>query len=128
MDTSIILANAWGIPLVVIALAFLVNPRQIKVFFSMFENETNVFVFGFVCLIVGVITLQFNNIWAPSWKTILTVLGWISVLRGCLNMFWTQGMVAFCNKTKENEYLSYVILAIFFLGLILIYFGIPAGA
>jgi hypothetical protein len=123
MDTTLFLASAWGIPMAVIALSLLINPKQVKNLFSLSEDETNVFLCGVLCLIIGVITLLQNNIWVMSWEVIVTILGWIAVTRGVVSIFWTKGMITFCQKVKNSEYLQYIILAIFFVGLILVYFG-----
>lgn len=127
MDPSIFLANAWGIPMTIIALAFLLNPKQIKSFLSFYDKEENIVISGMCCIVFGVLTLLLNNVWQLSWQTILTVLGWVAVLKGVAGLFWAEGISELCQRAKRNDFLSYFVLVAFFLGLVLVYFGITGA-
>lgn len=126
METAITLAKLWGLFLVVIPLSLLLNPKMIKELFSSMEKEITVYVSGIVCLLLGSVTVFFNNTWQKDWKTILTVIGWLFVLRGLASLFVTPMVAKNCSKMKEKEYTSYIVLAILIIGLILAYFGFSA--
>jgi hypothetical protein len=123
MDTANLLANIWGISLVIIPLSLLVDPKQVKNLFTAMEKETNVYICGVVSFILGVITVLLNNIWAADWRVIITLIGWIAILRGLFGMFWTQGATKLCSKAKDKGWIQYIILGVLILGLIFIYFG-----
>jgi uncharacterized membrane protein len=123
MDTPNFLASLWGMVLIIVPLSMLINPKRIKDFFSKMEDENSVYGCSIICFIIGTATVLLNNVWAYDWKTIVTILGWVAMIRGLLGLLWTEGVIKFCAKIKDKDWISYVVLAALFLGLIIVYFG-----
>ena len=123
MEIANFLASIWGLYLVFMPLSLLVNPKHIKNIFSVMENEASAYICGTICFILGTATVLLNNTWAYDWKTIVTVLGWVSIIKGLFLLFWTQGAINFYSRVKDKEWLSFGLLALSFVGLVSVYFG-----
>ncbi|OGZ84644.1 MAG: hypothetical protein A2599_02685 [Candidatus Staskawiczbacteria bacterium RIFOXYD1_FULL_39_28] len=123
METANFLSAILGLFLVFIPLSLLMNPKKIKTLFSAMENDVTAYTCGVVSFVLGSATVLLNNVWAYDWRTLITIFGWILIIRGLVLMFWQEGALMFIRKIKDKERLSYALLAAVFLGLILVYFG-----
>ena len=47
-------------------------------------NRGLIFITGVLALLAGVAIVNAHNLWVPDWRVIVTVLGWLLVLRGIM--------------------------------------------
>ena len=62
----------------------------IKEFIS---SRALIFVTGVLALVAGLAIVNAHNLWVPDWRAIVTVLGWLLVVRGVVNIVfpaWAQ--------------------------------------
>ena len=45
-----------------------------------------IFVTGVLALIAGLAIVNAHNLWVPDWRVVITVLGWLFILRGFMNL------------------------------------------
>ncbi|NNC50542.1 MAG: hypothetical protein HKO01_08425 [Flaviramulus sp.] len=91
MDNSIFLAKFWGWYLIVFFLILSLNPKRIKQIFNDLKDEKFLIIFAFMAIIVGLLNILFHNIWEPSYKFVITLIGWLSFFLGlALFMFPKQ--------------------------------------
>jgi hypothetical protein len=50
------------------------------------SSRALIFVTGVLALLAGVAIVNAHNQWVPDWRVIVTVLGWLLVLRGIMNL------------------------------------------
>ena len=85
MDNSILLAKFIGPFIILIAVGVLFN---IKIFKKIMEDFLNspalVYVTGLVTFVAGLAIVLFHNIWAADWRVLITIFGWISIIKGAL--------------------------------------------
>jgi hypothetical protein len=86
MDSSIFLTKFWGWYLIIFFLILSLNPKLIRQIFNDLNDEKFLIVTSFVAIIVGLVNILFHNIWEPSWKLIITLIGWVSLFIG-LSLF-----------------------------------------
>lgn len=82
MDSSIFLAKFWGWYLIVFFLILSFNPKRIKQIFNDLKDEKFLIIFAFIAIIVGLLNILFHNIWEPSYKFVITLIGWLSFFLG----------------------------------------------
>lgn len=123
MQISNFLAYIWGIFLIVMPLSLLINPKKIKSIFEMAMNETTVYYNGIASFIIGLITLFLNNSWNYNWKSIVTVLGLASLIKGCFSLFLPQEAARINGRMKDKEWIFYLLFAAIFIGLFTVYFA-----
>jgi uncharacterized membrane protein len=62
----------------------------IKEFIS---SRALIFVTGVLALVAGLAIVSAHNLWVPDWRVIVTVLGWLLIVRGVVNIVfpaWAQ--------------------------------------
>lgn len=50
------------------------------------SSRALIFVTGVLALLAGVAIVNAHNHWVPDWRVIITVLGWLLILRGFMNL------------------------------------------
>ena len=126
MPFSNYLAEVWGISIVAVSLALLIKEKHLKRFYASIETEENFFLWGLISLVAGVAMVLAHNVWVQNWQVIVTLLGWISLIKGLFILFFPELMKR-CTKKLENLQLFPIILLIsIFIGLAITYFGFTA--
>jgi hypothetical protein len=126
MVLSNFLANIWGLSFIIIALSLLIYQENIKKIFELAENKTNLFICGVLSLILGIAMVLSHNIWVSNWRIVITLLGWLILVRGIVLLFFPKICLNFLKKIKDNQNIPFALVAVVILGCILIYFGFTA--
>lgn len=125
MEISKFLGKVLGIYLIIVSLALLVNMEQFASNVNgLLSNSPLMFTTGFFTVILGVLMVVAHNIWQWNWRVIITIIGWIALLKGLSILFYP----AWINQTStlfiQNTTVAYIAGAIdLVLGLVLCYFG-----
>jgi hypothetical protein len=45
-----------------------------------------IFITGVLALVAGLAIVNAHNLWVPDWRVVITVLGWLFILRGFMNL------------------------------------------
>jgi uncharacterized protein YjeT (DUF2065 family) len=120
------LAELWGISLVLIALALLINQKYLKRLFVEVENDATLLFLGIASLVIGVAMVLSHNIWVKNWQTVITVLGWVTLLKGLCTLFLPDHTKKCVKKMENSEWISVALVVLVFIGLAITYFGFTA--
>ena len=125
MDISIFLAQALGLYLIIISLAFTFNQRRFKpIILDMMNAPGLMLISGFMALIIGILLVTSHNIWVMDWRVIITITGWMALLKGLNIIFFPQMLTDLSINWIENKVTYYAtFLFTFIMGVIFIYFG-----
>jgi hypothetical protein len=119
MDNSLFLAKFWGWYLIIFFLILSFNPKRIKQIFTDLKDEKFLIITSFIAIIVGLINILFHNIWEPSWKLIITLIGWMSLFIGL-------ALFIFPNRTIPSleliniKFVQTIYMMLFFIGVFLL--------
>ncbi len=80
-DISIILARFWGSLFIILGLLSLFAHFLGRVI-SYTEEKSITISTGYITFLLGLITVVLHNIWVTNWRLGITVLGWITLLKG----------------------------------------------
>ena len=83
-------------------------------------QKNNTILFGVITLILGVITVISHNIWQGSWQICITVLGYLTLIKGFIRILNLPGLQDKITKHTERS-LKIVSVFIFLFALILFY-------
>lgn len=125
MQTSIFIAQLLGPTYVVVGLALLLRPQAFRVFVQEF-NASGVLMYlaGFLGLLAGLALVLTHNVWALNWRLIITLIGWVALIRALVTIFWPEQIVSLGSKIIENKRIFAVAgTANLIIGLVLCYFG-----
>ena len=125
MPTSIFLAKLIGPILVIAGIGVLANR---KVFLALgqeiIRSHALVYLFGLIDLTVGLAIVLTHNVWAASWPLIITLLGWLCVIRGTVRVLAPEQVKAFGAKLlKQQQVVTGNLAATIGVGAVLCYFG-----
>lgn len=88
MDLSIFLGRVVGLYLVIVGLAWFTRKEFMKVAVEDFFNSAGLMlVTGIIALIMGLLIVVGHNVWELSWRTVITVIGYMSLLKGCVYLY-----------------------------------------
>ena len=123
MQLSLFLAKAWGIYILLISLAFLVNRKNYQAALRLLENETTRLLAGFALLVIGILHVISHNIWTPDWRVLITLSGWISLIKGINRLFWPEFTIKQIKKLKIDKWATPLLILALILGAYLTYKG-----
>ncbi|MCX6719598.1 MAG: hypothetical protein NTV36_00595 [Candidatus Staskawiczbacteria bacterium] len=126
MQTANFLAEVWGISLVIVPLALLIKEKHIKRLFAKIETEESLFMWGVVSIVVGLLMVLSYNVWAKNWQVIITIFGWLSLIKGLSLLFLPELIKKYAKKIENNQWLPIGLVVAVFVGLILTYLGFTA--
>jgi hypothetical protein len=85
MELSILIARITAVIYLSAAAGALINRDQYRrVAEDMFKNAALTYLMGFTAAIVGMIIVNYHNIWVGNWTVLITILGWLALIKGVL--------------------------------------------
>lgn len=121
MHSSLFLARIIGPLLMIVAVGILLN---VKTYQQMGEEFYRGFALrylgGFLALLFGLLIVEFHNVWEVRWTVIITVIGYIGVLKGAL-LLVAPGLVSKLSDvyTKNPKLLIVNSIIVLVVGLVL---------
>ena len=125
MDTSLFLAQAFGLYFTIAGAALLLQPVLLRSLTNKFAADRESIVFGgFLTLLVGIPLVLIHNVWDGSWAVIITVIVWIIFIKGAVRMLLPD-MVLDWSRSLMNKHslLQLAVLAMVVLGIYLLFIG-----
>ena len=128
MQASIFIARLLGPLLLAVGAGILINPRMFRTMGTeVVRSVTLVYLFGLMDLAAGLAIVLTHNVWLVSWRVLITLIGWLLVIRGAARVLLTEKVMVFGAKAFRNKQMVPVSGAIVgILGLVLCYFGYVA--
>lgn len=125
MDVSIFLAKALAIYLVIISIALLCHPARYKAaIMDMKDNQPLMLIMGLLAIIVGALMVVAHNIWVMDWPVLITILGWLALIKGTVILLFPQffrNLLAKFVACKFSYHVRLIIILVF--GIFLGYHG-----
>ena len=79
---------------------------------------------GILALFFGLFILNFNNAWTADWTVIITIIGWLSVVKGVLLIVFPKVYLNFSNWMRMGDaMMRYMGIIYLLLGLFLTFKG-----
>lgn len=125
MELSLFLAQVIGIVLFVIGFGFICNATHYqKMFAAVLKNDGFILFSAMFSLIIGTFLVLTHNIWEQSWVVIITIFGWIGLLKGFLLAIFPKQMVKMSSSMLKTAAM-FRLAGIFFMlfGGVMLYFG-----
>jgi len=128
MATSIFLARLLGPLLLIVGAGILFNPHAFRTMANeVVKSVTLVYLFGFLDFAAGLAIVLTHNVWIASWRVLITILGWLLLIRGTVRILIPETIMGYAVKILRNKQfipVAGVITGI--LGLVFCYFGYVA--
>ena len=124
METSIFLAKVIGLVSVISTTAILIRYKK---FLALEEevarNPANIYLSGFTILILGVLLIVSHSVWTYDWRLVVTVLGWVILLKGAGRIFFPEAVGRLIKKKRDSRWFILGEITVFVIGIYLLYHG-----
>jgi hypothetical protein len=104
MKTPLILARIIGPVMVASAASVLLNlhayPRLVEEFT---KSASLCYLGGFMALLMGLVVLQFHHRWELRWPVLITVIGWLCVVKGAVLMIIPGSMLSLLHSLTATS-------------------------
>ncbi len=81
MEISIYLAKFWGSLFIILGLMS-IGAKMLGRIIEYTEDKTITISTGYITFLLGLITVTLHNIWVVDWRVAITILGWVTLLKG----------------------------------------------
>ena len=125
MNLSNYLAELWGITIAVVSFALLIKPKYLEKLFAEVENEATMFFWGIVSLVIGLAMVFIHNVWVLDWRVVITVLGWLTLIKGLDVLLLPDHMRKRWQKMGNRQWRT-ILIFLLLSGFVLTYLGLTA--
>lgn len=124
MDISVFLAKALGLYLLIVGSGMLINKKIRSIFLEILNNHTLLYVSDFLGLIIGILIVASHNIWVTDWRLIITLIGWVALIKGTLRVVFPHlGNATFIKWIECNASYYATVFLMVIAGAIIYYTG-----
>ena len=103
MNSSILLARLIGPYIIVIGASLMLNQKIFRQIMEDFpKNPSLVFITGLLTFVAGLATVLFHNIWVANWRVIITIFGWLVLIKGVLLVVFPAALIKTTKIYSEN--------------------------
>lgn len=115
MELSLFLAKVIGLALALIAASLIINRKNIDLLFEVYSHPKAVFFTGVLETILGLSFVLSHNIWTLNFQGIITVIGWILLIRGIYRTLFPSSVTKILEKFKKLQSIMVPLLIFIFL-------------
>lgn len=127
MDLSLFLAKVLGLYLVIVIAACVVQWRELQKVLEDFERSRGLIVFsGAWALLLGLLLVVSHNIWELNFRGVITLLGWVTLLKGLVRLFFPRHIGKIARKALQTPFYALILSVFFLLGVWLTVVGFTA--
>ena len=125
MGSANFIAQIIGLLFCIDAVGVLVNTALYRRIVEEFiESPALRYLGGILALFFGLFILNFNNAWTADWTVIITIIGWLSVVKGVLLIVFPKVYLNFSNWMRMGDaMMRYIGIIYLLLGLFLTFKG-----
>lgn len=125
MDISVLLAKVLGPYFLILGISMFINVARVKsVVEDLSDNTPLLFFSGSIALIFGTLIVVVNNIWSADWRIVVTLVGWIILVKGVMRVLFPQMVLNAARNVVQSNMAYYITTSVVTLiGLFLSYCG-----
>lgn len=91
MDASIFIARLLGPVFIIVGLGLILNRDEYRaVAEDVIRSRALLYLFGAIALLGGLAIVLTHNVWVWGWPLIVTLIGWLMVVRGAARILLPQ--------------------------------------
>jgi hypothetical protein len=113
MELSIVIARILALTYLAAGAAAVAGKLRYETMVAEFERSPALtYVSGFFTLVCGVLLVSYHNIWAGDWRVLVTIVGWMSLLKGVMLIGCPQYLKFFKGWYKNTRAWGLLMLAL----------------
>lgn len=125
MSASIFIAKLLGPMFVLVGIALPLREQMFRTILrELIQSPILLYLAGFFGLLGGLALVLTHNLWVLDWRVIITLIGWVTIVRAVVTIFQPQWIVALGSELLQRRELLLGAAALnLIIGLVLSYFG-----
>lgn len=124
MDTLIIVLRVLAIYYLAVGFGILSGRLVLPKVIKSYKNSSGLsLTTGFILIVLGTLVVWFHNIWIQDWIVIITLIGWVSLIKGVLMIIAPKWLFSFSGKILSSRLMRGWGVGIVIIGLLCGYFG-----
>ena len=124
MELSILIAKITSVVYLSAALGAVFSRNHYRrVLDDLFKNAALTYFMGFTAVILGFLMVNYHNKWAKDWTVLVTILGWLALMKGVLIIAVPSFVQSYSKLIFEGKGVQFFPYVAAFLGLVFGYFG-----
>jgi len=124
METSILIAKILATVYLSFSLGLLFSSKYYKEKLpKLVDNSSYLMLGGFMAIVFGFLILEFHNYWNSDWTIVITIFGWLSLLKGIILIVFPQMFTGYISTILKAENQKYILIVTLILGVFFGYFG-----
>lgn len=129
MELSVLLAQLLGIYLLIAGVAVLVRRKELSKLTNQFvHDEAHLLVYGAVAVIIGLLLVLSHNVWEEGlWRTVITLVGWVILLKGGTAMLFPSLFKKVAKSLSNTGWYTFGGAVALVVGAYLVYQGFGLG-
>ena len=84
MNIANTLAVLMGTTLVILGITVFNKPYFNAVMTDLANSKGLVWITGLITFVMGMVIVALHNVWSADWRVIITLLGWLTVIKGAV--------------------------------------------
>ena len=93
MQASLVIAQILGPMYVIVAVGLVANAAAYRqIFEAFYDSPSMAYLGGLIALIFGLVILAFHHAWPMDWTMIVTLIGWLALIKGSLLVVWPSAV------------------------------------
>ena len=119
---TVVIAQVLGIFFGIVGISMVVNSKATNAALeASVQNKGILWLWGFLALLIGAMIVILNNMWTSGLPLLITVIGWISLIKGFFILLFPGAAVSLYRKFNKNGLLALCGVVSLILGLVLLY-------
>ena len=103
MPTSELIAKIISPLFIIVAISMLLNRRYYHAIINeLLETPPLLHFAAFIKLFIGILLVLFHNFWSTNWSILITLLGWIVLIKSLIFFLFPRQVIEFCKKMLSN--------------------------
>lgn len=124
MEVTTLIARIIAIAYLAFAVGLLLNRHHYEnLLDELYRNTASTYLSGFLALVFGMLIIHFHNRWQVDWYVLVTLAGWLALIKGVVLIAVPRQVVAFTRRVYRGPVVVGYPWAIGLLGLLFAYVG-----
>ena len=124
MNIANTLAVLMGSALVLVGITVFNKPYFNAVMADLANSEGLLWLTGLITFVMGTVIVALHNVWSADWRVIVTLLGWLTVVKGAVIVLVPSSMLLLYRRFLSNHLLTYSGIYAVVLGGLLVFLGL----
>jgi hypothetical protein len=124
MNIANTLAVLMGSALVIVGITLFNKSYFNAVMTDLANSKGLLWITGFITFVMGTVIVALYNVWSADWRVLVTLLGWLTVIKGAFIMLFSSSMTLFYRRFLSDRLLTYSGIYALMLGGLLLFLGL----